>query len=334
MVVEAPAAVAPAVLPAWAHDVLVCPGCRAPLVHAAGRFHCPRCGEMGRWEGGIAHFAVATNDPSIAWYESVGGARFHERVQIPYTMSALDTPIYHSFLERVRPESLDSVVVDLGAGDGRNTLPWLAWGYERVTAVDAVAASLARLRALLCAQHPQWLKRVLLVQADARHLPLASECAARTIAIETLYYLNEDYALGLSECRRSLDSDGLLLTAERAWEGALLTHLLYGGVAAFCQLAGSRDVQDGEPGHLVRSRSFTESEVRAALAAAGFVVLESAGVPVFSVVLGYLRGQGKIGAGDEARRVQVDQCLHALVHQGTLRKAHVMIARPRAGEQR
>ncbi len=325
---------APAALPTWARDVLACPYCHAPLSDAGRTFRCLRCGEVGHWENGISRFDVADADPSIAWYESIGGTRFHERMQIPFTMSALDAPIYRSFLEQVRPGRLDAVIVDIGAGDGRNTLPWLAWGYERVIAVDAVSASLVRLRALLSERHPQWLSRVLLVQGDARRLPLVSGSVACAAAIETLYYLNEDYSLGLGECRRILGTDGVLLTVERAWEGALLTHLLYGGVAAFCQLAAGRDVWDGEADHLVRSRSFTESELRAALEAAGFAVLDSAGIPVFSVVLGYLQGQGKIPAGDERHRPQVDECLQTLAHQGTMRKAHVTIARPTAGERR
>jgi SAM-dependent methyltransferase len=325
------AAVAPAVLPQWARDILACPRCRAPLCHAGRTFRCARCGTVGRWDNGLARFDIATHDPAIAWYESIGGTRFHERMQIAYTMSALDAPVYHSFLERVRPGRQDSVIVDLGAGDGRNTLPWLAWGCQRVIAVDAVPASLARLRAHVCERRAQWLHNVLLIQADARRLPLVTGSVACTTAIETLYYLNEDYAAGLAECRRILDSDGRLLTAERSWEGALLTHLLYGGVAAFCQLAAGRDVWDGEPGHPVRSRSFTEAELRAALEKSGFVILESAGAPVFSVVLGYLRGQGEIGAGDDIYRPQVDECLRALARHGTMRKAHVMIARPAGG---
>jgi SAM-dependent methyltransferase len=319
--------------PAWATGLLACPRCHAPLRFAPPVLCCGDCGEVGHWEDGIACFDVPDNDPSIAWYQSVGGTRFHERTQIPQTMSSLDTPIYHSYLAGVRPDCRKSVIVDLGAGDGRNTLPWLSWGYERIVAVDAVAASLARFRAHLSEEHPEWLEHVLLVQADVRRLPLISGGVARAIAIETLYYLNEDYAAGLAECRRVLDSGGLLLTAERSWEGALLTHLLYGGVEALCQLAESRDVWDGEPGHRVRSRSFTEDELCAELARAGFAVLARKGVSVLSVVLGYLRGQGAITAANETYLPQVRQCLQMLAEQGAMRKAHVVTARPVTGDR-
>jgi len=315
-------------LPAWATGLLACPQCHAPLCYTPPVFRCRDCGEVGRWQDGSACFAVGDDDPAIAWYQSVGGTRFCERVQIPYTMSSLDTPVYHSYLACVRPDRRTSVLLDLGAGDGRNTLPWLSWGYERIVAVDAIAESLARLRARVRDEYPASLENVLLIQADLRRLPLVSGSVARAIAIETLFYLNEDYAAGLAECRRVLEPGGLLLTAERSWEGALLTHLLYGGVEALCQLAKSRDVWDGEPGHRVRSRSFTEEELCAELARAGFVVLEKRGVPVVSVVLGYLRGQGAIAAADETYLPQVRQCLQMLAEQGAMRKAHVVTARP------
>lgn len=315
-------------LPFWAGELLACPQCRGPLAYVTSALRCGQCGEVGHYQDGIAQFNVTDNDPSIAWYHSVGGTRFCERAQIPYTMSSLDTPVYHSYLARVRPDRLTSVLLDLGAGDGRNTLPWLSWGYERIVAVDAIAESLARLQARVRDEYPASLENVLLIQADLRRLPLVSGSVARAIAIETLFYLNEDYAAGLAECRRVLEPGGLLLTAERSWEGALLTHLLYGGVEALCQLAKSRDVWDGEPGHRVRSRSFTEEELCAELARAGFVVLEKRGVPVLSVVLGYLRGQGAIAAADETYLPQVRQCLQMLAEQGAMRKAHVVTARP------
>ena len=109
-------------------------------------------------------------------------------------------------------------------------MPWLDWGYERVIATDAVFSSLARLRERLVADHPEWLERILLVESDMRTLPLKANSVETAFAIESLYYLNEDYHLGLAECRRILKQTGRLLIAERSWEGAVLTRLLYGGV--------------------------------------------------------------------------------------------------------
>jgi SAM-dependent methyltransferase len=321
---------APAPLPTWAARLLACPDCHAALAPVGDVFRCTRCGDIGRLQDGIASFAIRADDASVAWYQSVDGTHFHERMQIPYTMSSLETPVYHSYLRAQRPPDLASAIVDLGAGDGRNTEPWLTWGYQRVIAVDAIAASLARLRDRLRAAHPEWLSRVALVQSDLRHVPLATGSVDLALAIEALCYLNEDYSTGLAECRRLLHPAGLLLTSERAWEGALLTHLLYGGVAALCQLSSSRDVWDGPSGHLVRTRAFTEEELLAEFQDAGFQVLEVKSVPVLSMVLGYLRGQGRLAADDQAHLPKVRECLQTLAERGTLRRTHVIVARPQS----
>jgi hypothetical protein len=109
---------------------------------------------------------VPATDPSISWYKEVDGTRFYERMQIPFTMSSLDTPVYWHYLESLKPDSAEKLIVDIGGGDGRNTEPWLAWGYKRVVATDAVFSSLARFHSRLRAEHPEWLERVLLVECD------------------------------------------------------------------------------------------------------------------------------------------------------------------------
>ena len=321
----------PPALPAWATELLACPRCNRRLHYRAAKLHCPTCGDVGRYDAGIAHFDVPTNDASIAWYQAADGTHFHERIQVPYTMSALDTPVYHALLREAMPAQRLSPVLDLGAGDGRNTEPLLAWGHERVIAVDAIAASLSRLRARLEAEHPDWLPRLLLVQCDIRHVPLISASVDRVVAIESLCYLNEDYAAGLTECRRLLRDDGRLLISERSWEAALLIHLLYGGVTEMCRLRDSRDVWDGDPTNRVRSRAFTEPELLSALHGAGFRPLQSKGPSILALVLGYLRGTGRLSATDEARLPDVRACLQMLADQGSMRRAHVVLAEATTG---
>jgi len=316
----------PPALPAWATELLACPRCNRHLHCRAAKLHCPTCGAVSRYDAGIARFDVPANDASIAWYHAADGTHFHERIQVPYTMSALDTPVYHALLREAVPAQHVSPILDLGAGDGRNTEPLLAWGYERVIAVDAIASSLSRLRARLEAVHPDWLPRLLLVQCDIRHVPLRSASVDLVVAIETLYYLNEDYAGGLAECRRLLRNNGRLLTAERSWEGALLTHLLYGGVSDMCRLRDSRDVWDGGPTDRVRSRAFTEPELMFALQEAGFRPVQSKGLSVLALVLGYLRGTGRLSETDEAFLPDVRACLQTLADHGAMRRTHVVLA--------
>jgi SAM-dependent methyltransferase len=316
---------APAV-PAWAVDLLACPHCGRHLHCDSATLHCPTCGDVGRFDAGVAHFGVPADDASIAWYHAADGTHFHERIHVPYTMSGLDTPVYHACLREAVPAQRLSPILDLGAGDGRNTEPLLAWGHQRVIAVDAIAASLYRLRARVEAERPEWLPRLLLVQCDVRRVPLVSASVDLIVAIETMCYLNEDYAAGLAECRRLLRSNGRLLVSERAWEAALLIHLLYSGVDALCKLRNSRDVWDGDPTNRVRSRAFTEQELLTALQAAGFRPLQSKGPSILALVLGYLRGVGRLSAADEAHLPEVRDCLQMLADQGSMRRTNVILA--------
>jgi hypothetical protein len=50
-------------------------------------------------------------------------------------MTALDTHVYHGYLAELRPNDSDALIVDVG-GDGRNTIPWLNWGFRRVVVID------------------------------------------------------------------------------------------------------------------------------------------------------------------------------------------------------
>jgi SAM-dependent methyltransferase len=310
----------------WARQFLACPRCKQQLRSAADQLICAQCGSAGKIENGILRFAVTDRDASIKWYRDKGGTHFFERGRVPYAMSSLDGPVYHNYLAALRPARTDALVIDVGAGDGRNTSPWLGWGFTRVIATDAIFASLARFRARLYEEHPEWLDHIAFIECDARQLPLCADSADVVLAIEVLYYLNEDYSLGLNECRRILSSTGRLLLSERSWEGAVLTRLLYGGVAGMLSMRESRDMWDGSGEDGVRSRCFTESELSAMVREQGLTPLESGGVSLLSVVLGYLRGEGKLAPEDETLLPQVHALLADLGMHGKMNRTHVVVA--------
>jgi SAM-dependent methyltransferase len=314
-------------LPAWAGDVLQCPDTGKPLRLEGDRLVTADGVARGRHVDGVLHLKVREDDPSIKSYRAAGGAHFHERSQVAYAMTTLDTGVYHAYLAEIRPEDTQGVIVDVGGGDGRNSLPWLEWGYERIVVVDPAGAALERLRARIATRCPEWLDRVLLIEADARALPLRSNVAARVFSIEALAYLNEDYLRGLGECARVMADDGQLLVADRDYEGALLTRLFYGGgVAGLLEQAPGRDVVDGTSGQSVRSRCFTADELAHAVSAAGLRVVASHGISALSLVLGYLHNLGRLAADDDQRLADVHRLLRTLGRQGSMRRSHVIVA--------
>jgi SAM-dependent methyltransferase len=315
----------PEQIPEWAWEVLASPG--------GGPLHCEhgilRTDDqpIGRITKGILHFDMVREDPSTEYYRTIGGAHFHERASVPYAMTTLDTPVYHSYLREFAPEDREILVVDIGGGDGRNALPWLRWGFKRVVVVDSTAAALSRLRSRILAENRGWLQRLVLIECDARTLPLADEVADRVLAIESLYYLNEDYENGLAQCHRVMRPQARLLLADRSHEGALLTRLLYyGGVGGMLETARSRVMWDGEDEARVRTRCFLRGELHALVAAQGFEILETNGISAFSLLLSFLSKSGRLGLESEAHLSDVHQLLISLARMGCCSRCHVVIA--------
>jgi SAM-dependent methyltransferase len=314
-------------IPSWATSVLACPGSRERLVAAGDHLVAPDDRAVADMADGIVRFGLPAHDSGIDYYRAVGGAHFHERSTVPYAMTTLDTPAYHAYLAELRAPDLDGLVVDVGGGDGRNALPWLAWGQRRVVVVEPIRAALERLRARVAQDHPEWLERLLLIEGDARALPLADRCAARVQSIETLYYLNEEYDQGLSECVRLMADDARLLLAERDYEGGLLARLLHGGgIEGMLEQAGTRDVWDGTQGKRVRSRCFTADELAAVVAGHGLRIVSAGGLSVLSMILGYLRAADRLQPDDIARLPAVHALLRELGKTGDMRRTHVVIA--------
>jgi hypothetical protein len=155
---------------------------------------------------------------------------------------------------------------------------------------------------------------------------LRSDTAAFVLAIEALCCLNDDHALGLAECARILAPGARLLLSDRAWEGGLLTGLLYGGVPELLRVGEGRTLRDGPAGSPVQTRLFTEDELAQAVRAAGLRVVEIVGLSALSVILGYLRGQGQITEADHPHLPGVVALLRNLGRATVARRAHAIVA--------
>jgi ubiquinone/menaquinone biosynthesis C-methylase UbiE len=310
----------------WAWEIVTGPGGGGPLqrkgstIWAADR-------PVGDIQEGILRFNLSLEDPSTNYYTSAGGAHFHERSAVSYAMSSLDTPVYHNYLREFAPDDPDKLVVDIGGGDGRNALPWLQWGFHRVVVIDSTVAGLTRFRNRVAQENPAWLGRLLLIQCDARALPLATAQADRIFAVEALCYLNEDYQLGLAECHRAMRPHARLLLADRSYEGALLTRLLYfGGIGAMLETARNREMWDGQHENGVRTRCFSRGELLALIAAQGFEIVKTGGISAFSLLMSFLSKMDRLGPDSETQLGAVHRMLVSLGRTGCYPRCHVVIA--------
>jgi len=315
--------------PLWAKDVLAEPGGMAEASLSANRIFDHAGGQIGFVDHGILRFGVSADDPSIKFYQSVGGANFHDRSKVGYAMTTLDTPIYANYLKLIRPARAGALIADIGGGDGRNAMPWLAETDARVVVVDPIFDGLSRFRQRLEAEHPQWQDRVLLIEGDARRLPLKSDIFDAVQSIEALAYLNEEYAAGMRECRRLMEASAHFLVSDRDYEGGLLLQLLYfSGVEGLLKQVGNRDLWDGAPDNLVRSRCFTREELVEMAESCNLHVLEQHGISSLSLILSYLRGSGKLGGpADEKHLPKVHKLLEELGSNGRMMRSHTLVCR-------
>ena len=314
--------------PVWAFAILAVPGGEGGL-QRQGDALCRADGTaVGRIEAGILRFPMLTKTDGVAHYRAIGGARFYERRDVPLSMSSLDTPVYHAHLARLGGDP-EGVVIDIGGGDGRNAMALLDAGHRRVVVIDAAGEALVRFRDRIAEGHPDWLDRLLLIEADARALPLATGVAERVVAIEVFYYLNEDYVDGLREAKRVMAAAGRMLVSERDYEAGLIMRALYFGLDPMLRSARTGDLWEGEPDWPVRTRSFTEEQLCAVLAEAGLAVSSMEGTSLLALVIGWLRGQGRTeGTGDETLAA-VGDLLERLARHGGLRRCHVAVVEHR-----
>lgn len=314
-------------IPSWSMEVLAAPG--GGTLRAEGNRLLAADGSTAALiDHGIVRMPILQPDSSIEFYRAVGGARFHERRSVPYAMTTLDTSVYHAYLRELAPADKDGVIVDVGGGDGRNATPWLEWGHRRVVVIDPAFDALARLGERVREADPAWAGRLLLIEGDARKLPLAKGSAILVQAIEALAYLNDDYGLGLAECARLLAPGSRLFVADRDYEAGLLATLFYGGgIAGMLAQASGRGIVDGNAEHVVQSRCFTADEFRAEIEAAGLDIESKTGISALSLLLGYERANGKLRPGDETRLPDVHALLGQLGKTGAFLRSHVVVAR-------
>jgi SAM-dependent methyltransferase len=313
-------------IPLWAVGILRCPDTHNALKIIDDRIVSTAGEEIAKVIDGIVRFPVSVEDHNVKMYRAVGGSHFWERAKAGYAMSALDTPVYHQHLERAQPTSKNDIIVDVGGGDGRNARPWLEKGFQRVIIVDAVAEALARFRERIASEHPEWLDRILLVEADARRLPLAAGCAETVLAIESLCYLDDDYELGVRQCYALLAPKGRLLLSERDREGGLLLRLLYQGIEGMLEVSRTGIIVDGPPDAPMRTRAFTELELTTLLNDTGLDIRSIHGISLFSVVLGWMQNKHLLDPRNMAHLPAIATLLGELGQEGRARRCHVIVA--------
>jgi SAM-dependent methyltransferase len=181
------------------------------------------------WTGDGIYYGRVEKDISTLFHERMPkGAALRDLKDVHLHLAYWETPYYRKAITRFLKENQpcqNTIVMDVGCGDGRFTELLVELGYERIIATDAHLTPLLSLQDY--AQRKGFADRLLIIHCDADAIPLRTGVAAAILAIGVYYYLNNRYENCLLEARRLLKTGGVLINSEPDLEGAVYKSLIF-----------------------------------------------------------------------------------------------------------
>lgn len=234
---------------------------------------------------------------------------YRAREGIPFTTTAREAPYYYRHLDGVlKGISPAGVLLDAGCGDGRFTRKCIKMEKWQVIASDI---DLGNLKTLERAITPSQRKRVLLLQANVRHLPLRERSLDAILALGLLNILRSRFVEVCQGLHRLLKPGGILVNSEPTLDGSLLYALVRHDPQEFLDVLGSETKPiDYDSGREKRYAVFEEAMVERLLRQSGFVVEERRGIPVYpSLIFGGLAKEMKVSPAMKKRLAEATDSL-------------------------
>ena len=212
------------------------------------------------------------------------------------------TGILAFFLQDEHLDS-DSIVCDLGAGDGRFSI-WLLENYPgRVIAVDVVRPALENLAKE--AKALGFEDRLILLHCSFESLPLRTNSVNVVLAINSLYYLGSAVTKALEEADRVMNAESCMISTRHCKEAMLLRALIFNGVREFIEATESDSIRESNVEGDPRFPISTQEEESELYSKMGLQRVAESGVSVFDQMVSLLaRTKDEEGA---AVREEIDR---------------------------
>jgi ubiquinone/menaquinone biosynthesis C-methylase UbiE len=230
--------------------------------------------------------------------------------EAPYLKEAIQR-----FLQEVDRDN--TIVADVGCGDGRFTEYLLELGFCKIIATDLDLRPLQSLALHLDRIGAQ--DKVLLIHSTVDHLPLKSGICEAVLAIGVLFYLNESFCQGLNELVRVLKPSGTLVNYEPNLEGKIYKSLFLDTLDDVFENYFERTTKEQQGATPFKFKLFTEAEITQFLEDAGLEVRDYHGISTFSIIIRIMMVRGLLDEASVSKHEgKIREIMDYLNHHGKL----------------
>jgi SAM-dependent methyltransferase len=248
------------------------------------------------------------------------GAALRELSEDKYHQISWETPYYEKEIQNyIKDVDKDSIVIDIGCGDGRFTKLLINQGFKKVVCLDADYRLLESLHNY--SVQNGFRENLLIIHADADELPFKKDVFSIALAIGVLYYLNESEPKTLVKINEILVENGILILSEPEIEGMIFRALLFDGLDDAIKIFNSKCFKEGrgETGFkfAVKSKKEQENWIKSA----NFKIEYYHGITMFHNYLRIMLVRGIVKESDIERNNEKLKDLFDFLHDnGTLNK--------------
>lgn len=277
----------------WMIDVAVCSICRGDVSYSSKTLRCLSCSQSLVFDD---HGILLTSLPSCL------GTEFHEEMPEGVMLRSLQHTEQHlaywetkcytqAISDWIRSIDLSRcIAVDIGCGDGRFTELLFEHGCERVIAADSNYKSLVALAKY--AENTGFRENLFLMHSDVRALPIRKNSVDLVTSIGVLYYLNNDFEVGLKHVTSLLVDGGALIASEPDRYGCAIKSILFDGLDEFIDTVSTGQFIEVVSGKPYKFKSFTQDEIATFYSEYGFQIKYMHGISIFPSLLSIGRNQG------------------------------------------
>lgn len=250
------------------------------------------------YENDIFHCDIINNSGLEFHSKMKKGAALNELQHHKFHLAYWETKYYkeviYNSLKKMNPK--ESIILDVGCGDGRFTEYLLEMGFERIIATDIHLVPLQSLAKSISQKDLN--DKVLLINCDAKSTPIYSGKIDAVIAFGVYYYMGIDFEKGINEALRCLCNNGILLNSEPDLEGSIFKSLYFESIDDVFENFFLRRFKEEQGETKFKFRLFSKDEIELILNNSGFEVIDNFGLSLLPSILRIKTARGDISISE------------------------------------